>query len=177
MRRTSFRRCKISPPLCHGNELTCSALQTRKPVRMDNDAKCMYKHTCFKTVFPCFGPPHPARVSFKSHPSSVSKMRFVHKRVTSFNSAPGIVTLRDNSLFVCWRLQNLHATGNNENKNITFIQQFYMPKQNQSRISVNLFQCKYWSSKDAVILHFPQLHIQQSNKIVFNAINQNQIQK
>ena len=36
---------------------------------------------------------------------------------------PGIIYRNNNYV------ENLHATGNNENKNIIFIQQFYVPKQ------------------------------------------------
>ena len=34
------------------------------------------------------------------------------------------IIYRDNNY-----MENLHATGNNENKNIIFMQQFYIPKQ------------------------------------------------
>ena len=57
-------------------------------------------------------------------------------------------------------VENLHATGNNENKNIIFIQQFYIPKQ-KSKITIKKQQMKSTKLLWVKISHYIMIIIKE----------------
>ena len=56
-------------------------------------------------------------------PKHALRTEIVDEIVDEIKDFPDIIYRNNNYV------KNLHATGNNENKNIMFIQQFYIPKQ------------------------------------------------